>query len=198
MAMTLKRSHILNTALSLFHQEGFSKVGVDRIIAEAEIAKMTFYRYFPTKLQLIEECLKAESLHIQISINEKLSSCKPYESLDKLKLLYLWHVELISSRSFNGCLFDKAANTFIRDDVSVFALIDQHKRWKFNLIRQQLIDFKIMQSDSLASLLVNVLDGMLVNARHQYGDAQEFRNHNDAIWHIFEMCLIQHKVDLSA
>ena len=63
--MTQKQSQILSTALSLFHQHGFSRTGVDKIISTSNVAKMTFYKYFPSKTSLIEDCLKEESLLIQ-------------------------------------------------------------------------------------------------------------------------------------
>ncbi|WP_321533402.1 TetR/AcrR family transcriptional regulator [Acinetobacter baumannii] len=48
-----KRKTILDTALSLFKQYSFKFVGVDRIINESQVAKMTFYKHFPSKTLLI-------------------------------------------------------------------------------------------------------------------------------------------------
>src|SRR3954449_12759331 len=47
------RERILDTAYELFSQHGTRAVGVDRIIAECGIAKMTLYRNFPSKDVLI-------------------------------------------------------------------------------------------------------------------------------------------------
>jgi AcrR family transcriptional regulator len=47
------RERILETAYELFSQHGTRAVGVDRIIAECGIAKMTLYRNFPSKDALI-------------------------------------------------------------------------------------------------------------------------------------------------
>jgi AcrR family transcriptional regulator len=47
------RERILDTAYELFSQHGTRAVGVDRIIAECGIAKMTLYRNFPSKDDLI-------------------------------------------------------------------------------------------------------------------------------------------------
>ena len=43
------RQRILDTAFRLFYAHGIRAVGVDRIIAESEVAKATFYKYFPAK-----------------------------------------------------------------------------------------------------------------------------------------------------
>jgi AcrR family transcriptional regulator len=47
------RERILNTAFRLFYAHGLRAVGVDTIIAEAGVAKATFYRHFPGKDDLI-------------------------------------------------------------------------------------------------------------------------------------------------
>jgi AcrR family transcriptional regulator len=47
------RARILETAYDLFAQDGVRAVGIDRIIAEAKIAKATLYRHFASKEDLI-------------------------------------------------------------------------------------------------------------------------------------------------
>lgn len=47
------RERILHTAHELFYAEGLRATGIDRIIAEAGVTKVTFYRHFPSKNDLI-------------------------------------------------------------------------------------------------------------------------------------------------
>jgi AcrR family transcriptional regulator len=47
------RARILDTAYELFSKHGIRAVGIDRIIAEAHIAKATLYRHFPSKEDLV-------------------------------------------------------------------------------------------------------------------------------------------------
>lgn len=47
------RQRILDTAFRLFYAHGIRAVGVDRIIAESEVAKATFYKHFPAKDSLV-------------------------------------------------------------------------------------------------------------------------------------------------
>jgi AcrR family transcriptional regulator len=47
------RDRILNVAGPLFYREGYRAIGVDRVIAEADVAKATFYKHFPSKDDLI-------------------------------------------------------------------------------------------------------------------------------------------------
>jgi AcrR family transcriptional regulator len=52
------RQRILETADRLFYREGLRAVGIDRIIAEANVAKMTLYSHFPSKDDLILAVLR--------------------------------------------------------------------------------------------------------------------------------------------
>jgi AcrR family transcriptional regulator len=47
------RERILQVAGTLFYREGYRAIGIDRVIAEAEVAKATFYKHFPSKDDLI-------------------------------------------------------------------------------------------------------------------------------------------------
>jgi len=48
---------ILLTAHDLFYREGIRATGIDRVIAESGVTKVTFYRHFPSKNELIRAFL---------------------------------------------------------------------------------------------------------------------------------------------
>jgi len=52
------RERILSAAHDLFYREGIRATGVDRVIAESGVAKLTFYRHFPSKNELVLEFLE--------------------------------------------------------------------------------------------------------------------------------------------
>lgn len=47
------RDRIVDTAYDLFSRHGVRAVGVDRIVAESGVAKMSLYRHFPSKDDLV-------------------------------------------------------------------------------------------------------------------------------------------------
>jgi AcrR family transcriptional regulator len=47
------RDRILVTAHDLFYRDGIRATGIDKIIAESGVAKLTFYRHFPSKDDLV-------------------------------------------------------------------------------------------------------------------------------------------------
>ncbi|MCW2986101.1 MAG: regulatory protein TetR, partial [Conexibacter sp.] len=56
--MSAARERVLATASRLFGREGIRAVGVDRIAAEAAVGKMTLYRHFATKDDLVVAVLE--------------------------------------------------------------------------------------------------------------------------------------------
>lgn len=51
------RDRILLSAHDLFYRDGIRATGIDRVIAESGVAKLTFYRHFPSKNELIRAFL---------------------------------------------------------------------------------------------------------------------------------------------
>jgi AcrR family transcriptional regulator len=77
-----KRQHIVATAYALFKKHGFHATGIDRIIAEAKVAKMTMYRHFPSKDGLIVEVLdwRSERFARQLDAFEKVGKA-PHQTI---------------------------------------------------------------------------------------------------------------------
>lgn len=53
-----RREIIIAAARTLFWKHGFRRVSVEEICEKAEISKMTFYRYFPNKIELAKTVFK--------------------------------------------------------------------------------------------------------------------------------------------
>lgn len=52
------RERLLHTAHRLFYREGIRATGIDKVIAESGVTKVTFYRHFPSKNDLVCAYLK--------------------------------------------------------------------------------------------------------------------------------------------
>ena len=61
---TPKRDHLLDTAFRLFYRDGYHAVGIDTILAEAKLAKMTLYHHFSSKEELIVALLDRRSTEL--------------------------------------------------------------------------------------------------------------------------------------
>ncbi len=50
------RLSLVEAAIALFQEKGFDKVTVTEICKEAGVARRTFFRYFPSKEDVVQSC----------------------------------------------------------------------------------------------------------------------------------------------
>lgn len=157
--MSPKEHDILSKATELFNAFGYTSVGIDRIINESNVAKMTFYKYFPSKDNLITRCLEERASSVQNSILNSLDNIQ--NPADKLKGIFDWHEKWTSQDDFHGCMFVKAIDELPYHQESKNIVI-QHKLWLTNLIHT-LLPENIQNSKVLSLQIRMLLDGAIIN-----------------------------------
>jgi AcrR family transcriptional regulator len=105
-----KRQQVVDKAGELFSKHGFHPVGVDWIIDESGVARMTLYRHFAGKEDLIKEVLEQRYTFVMGSIAEKLSPMPDAPS--RLKGIFDWYGTWFRTPEFAGCLFERALAEF--------------------------------------------------------------------------------------
>jgi AcrR family transcriptional regulator len=61
---------ILLTAEDLFQRFGFKRITIEEICTKANVSKMTFYKYFPNKNELIKTIMNSWLKQVEQTINE--------------------------------------------------------------------------------------------------------------------------------
>lgn len=107
---TPMRDHILDVASDLFATRGINATGVDAIVAQAGIAKMTLYKYFKSKEQLIIEYLQQHNDHLRLELLGRLR--KPAPDSTPLFDLINAVMEWIAEPDFKGFAFIGASIEF--------------------------------------------------------------------------------------
>ncbi|MGE3239492.1 MAG: TetR/AcrR family transcriptional regulator [Pirellulales bacterium] len=102
------RERILETADRLFYRDGFRAVGIDRIIAEAEVAKMSLYKHFASKDELLLAVLKYREEKVLAFF---VSAMKHHgkRTKDPLRAFFLALQDWFESPGFRGCVFQNVA-----------------------------------------------------------------------------------------
>lgn len=159
--MNKKEEAILVAATRLFSQFGYHAVGVDLIIKEANVAKMTFYKFFPSKNILIQKTLIRRSLFLQTKIICAVDDSST--SIDKIKSIFSWYEEWTTRSDFNGCMFIKASEQFPCPDNTIKQAVKDHKQWLTAYIIDLLDDLNITNIHKIARYIVVVLEGLSVN-----------------------------------
>ncbi|WP_087005815.1 TetR/AcrR family transcriptional regulator [Rhizobium sullae] len=105
------RERILKTASDLFYRFSIHSVGIDRIIAESGVAKMTFYKHFPSKADLIATYLryKSDTWFQMLATSTERAGLSP---LERVLAIFDALEEPFRTPSFRGCPFVKGLAEF--------------------------------------------------------------------------------------
>lgn len=97
------RERLLDSAYELFNRDGIHKTGIDKIIKNAGVAKMSFYSHFPSKQDLVLEYLRIRDREWFDLINSFISEApEPEEKLLQIfEALKAWY----DKDNFYGCPF---------------------------------------------------------------------------------------------
>ncbi|CAO3431189.1 TetR/AcrR family transcriptional regulator [Azospirillum doebereinerae] len=102
------RDRILDTAAELFYREGIRAVGIDAIIAKSGVAKMSLYRNFESKDDLVRAYLERNAV-LHRDWWDRVVARYPGQPRAQLKGLFVSLGHWIAHPKFQGCPFTNAA-----------------------------------------------------------------------------------------
>ncbi|MGE3968330.1 MAG: TetR/AcrR family transcriptional regulator [Dongiaceae bacterium] len=165
-----KRQHIVETAYGLFKRVGFHATGIDRIISEAAVAKMTMYRHFPSKDGLIVEVLDWRAGRFERQLDGLAEAATTPQR--KIATIFDWYGRWFERPNFHGCLFQHALAEFGDPEHPVFKAV---ARQKDGLKRrmQEILEARMpaAQAESTASALFMLIEGATLLAQMGQGKA---------------------------
>jgi len=156
--MTQLREKILVTASNLFQTQGINSTGVDKIVAVAGTTKMTLYKYFTSKENLILEVLEKGHHDFQAWLSEKLNSNTKKPS-EKLQNLFEFIEEWVTSPNFRGMGFIKASAEFPNEESPVHQLSSAQSQQFRQYISSLASEANIQDADGLALQLSLLFEG---------------------------------------
>jgi AcrR family transcriptional regulator len=159
-----KRQQVVDTASARFSKHGFHPVGVDWIVDESGVARMTLYRHFASKDELIREVLEQRYTLIMGSVVQALAP-QP-DAAARLKRIFDWYEAWFRSPAFSGCLFERALAEFGPTNPSVTDVAVRYRDDLLGLIESLLKD--AVPPDTarwLAGVCVMLLSGATADAR---------------------------------
>lgn len=166
--MSDKQEAIIAVATKLFSAHGYHAVGVDAIVAESGVAKMTFYKYFPSKDDLILKVLMRRDLDLRGSLIAAVDQART--PMGKLKAIFDWYHGWFRAPDFHGCMFIKASEEFPQLDSRAKLIAQGHKSWLVTLMEQLLGGMSVKSPRRLSVHIMVILDGLTVKM-NMYDDS---------------------------
>jgi AcrR family transcriptional regulator len=155
------RERIVEAATELFYAQGLRAVSAEKIIAQVGITKVTFYRHFPTKDDLIVAYLERRAKW------ERDGIAQAREAAGDVPGAFRILAEAIGAEScrpgFRGCPFINAAAEYADPEHPVRRVVDAHRRWFGQAIQDLLDEISVPDSARVADQLVMLRDGAMVS-----------------------------------
>lgn len=157
------KDKLFQTATRLFYQHGYRAIGVDTLAAESGVGKMTLYRHYPSKDDLIVAYLEAsDELFWQYFEQNTTAAATPREKL-------LAFFESLQSYAVTpacyGCPFINVATEYPEADYAGHQVALKHKQAVRARFRDLATEAKARQPDALADALLLLMDGAYMAAR---------------------------------
>ena len=168
MAAVSKRDQLIDTALRLFGRDGYHATGIDRILAEAGVARMTLYNQFGSKEELIVAALRRRDADFRAWLRDAVEARAeaPRQRLLALfDVLDTWFKAEATAPPFFGCTFINAAAEFSDPDDPVHRQAADHKAKLCAYVAELAMAAGATEPERLARDLLLLMDGAMVSAQ---------------------------------
>lgn len=158
------RQRIVETAERLFYAEGVRGVGIDRIIAEAEVAKMSLYNHFPSKDDLVLAVLQHREEKFG-SLFAAWMERHVAKGKGKLEAFFAALKDWFESPGFRGCMFINA-HAELADSQHPGAQFSASHKERFHQLLETIIAEAagVKAAAAVAPAVALLVEGAIVNA----------------------------------
>jgi AcrR family transcriptional regulator len=156
------RERILEAATELFYARGLRSVSADKIIERVGITKVTFYRHFRTKDELVVAYL--EGLAEQERADVAATLTRAAGDADEAIRLFAETIGAVSCQpGFRGCPFINAAAEYADPDHPVRRTVAAHRHWVRAALEEMVTPLGPTDPAGVADELVLLRDGAMVS-----------------------------------
>lgn len=169
------RERLLEVAAKRFYADGIAATGIDRLVADAGVAKMSLYNNFASKDELVTAYLHrrhAEWLGLLEARVARAGSAR--ERALAVFDAYLDHAEMAYERGFRGCgLLNGAAELPLGHPGRL--AVREHKQEVRDLLVELVTATGVGEPEELAEHLYLLVEGAVVSAGLEGSPAQIHR-----------------------
>lgn len=157
------RQRIVEAAERLFYAEGMRAVGVDRIIAEAEVAKMSLYNHFASKDDVILAVLQYREEKFD-GMFAKWMDRHLSKGMDRLGAFFAALKDWFESPGFRGCMFINARAELADPKHPASKFSASHKVRFHRLLGEIVEESSGVKSKAASQAIALLVEGAIVTA----------------------------------
>ncbi|MHC3425211.1 TetR/AcrR family transcriptional regulator [Streptomyces sp. DT18] len=153
------RARLLGMATEIFYAEGIHSVGVDRIVAEAQVTRATLYRHFSGKDELVLAYLAGADSGIRAQVAGARAGADT--AVERVRAVAGSIAEGIRSPGFRGCAFLNAVAEYPDPAHPIHQAVLAHRRWFLETVTELLAEAGCLPADRAGRHLVMLRDGAM-------------------------------------
>lgn len=150
---------MLDAATGVFYAEGIHSVGVDRIIAEAQVTRATLYRHFSGKDELVLAYLAGADRGIRAQVS--LARAGADTAVGRLRAIARSIADGIRSEGFRGCAFLNAVAEYPDPAHPIHQAVLAHRKWFLDTVTELLGEAGCLPASMSGRHFVMLRDGAM-------------------------------------
>lgn len=162
-----RREELVEAAVRVFYRHGFHASGVERILEEGGLARMTLYNHFKSKDELIVAALRRRD---EVFRNRMMKFVEGRGggaggARERLLAVFDFHEQWFAGGEFCGCMFINAAAEFGDPKSAVRRTAAEHKRMVLEYLTGLCREMGLAGAERVAEELNLLLEGAIVSAQ---------------------------------
>lgn len=160
---TLPRQRLLDAAARLFPREGIRAVGIERVLAEAKVARASLYQVFGSKDALVAAYVT------RLDEEDRAAHARQASRVDDpvARTLLVFDVAARNAKrqGFRGCRYLNAATEFPDPRHPVHAAVALHRRWLTDTWTENLTAAGVADPEPVVAELFLLYDGGMAGCK---------------------------------
>jgi AcrR family transcriptional regulator len=155
------RERLIEAASELFYAQGLRAVSADKIIERVGTTKVTFYRHFRTKDDLVVAYLEGRAAIEREGVGGAIAQAGG-DADTALRLMAEGLGAVACSPGFRGCPFINAAAEYPDPASPVRRLVEEHRAWYRTTFAELIAPLGLPDRAAVADELMLLRDGAMV------------------------------------
>ncbi len=159
-----RRDELVDAAMRVFYRHGFNASGLESVLQEGGISRMTLYNHFKSKDELIVAALHRRD---EIFRNRmmKFVESKAESPRERLLAIFDYHEQWFAGDEFCGCMFINACAEFGDPACDIRQVAAEHKHAIVRYLAQFAQQEGFEDPQHVAEQLNLLLEGAIVSAQ---------------------------------
>ncbi len=158
-----RRDELVDSAMKVFYSNGFHNTGLDLILKDSGISRMTLYNHFKSKDELIVAALRRRDEMFRNNLMKFVES-QSKDSAERILAVFDALDAWFNEDTFNGCMFINASAEFCDPDCPARRVVAEHKLEILRYIQELCTAADLCDPKELAQQINLLIEGSIVVA----------------------------------